>query len=134
MLWKNRNDLVWNQHSADSAEVIESTISVLNQWRSVQDMDRFMGYITQEDGDEHWNPPPFDSIKINTDATIFQDSDMYSHAFVVQDHNGRLVEAGSKCSRGNLSPDLAEALSIREALSWLKEKEYVNAVLESDCL
>ncbi|XP_074341817.1 uncharacterized protein LOC141679208 [Apium graveolens] len=59
---------------------------------------------------------------------------MYSHAFVVRDHNGRLVEAGSKCSRGNLSPDLAEALSIRDALSWLKEKEYANTVLESDCL
>ncbi|XP_074378344.1 uncharacterized protein LOC141719879 [Apium graveolens] len=136
MLWKNRNDLVWNQHSLDSAGVIESIMSVLNQWRSVQDktFDHFMGYMTQEDGDGHWNPPSFNSVKINTDATIFKESDLYIHVFVVRDHNGRLIEAESKCRRGTMSPDLAEALSVREALSWLKEKDYGNIVIESDCL
>ncbi|KAL8103095.1 hypothetical protein AgCh_027577 [Apium graveolens] len=107
MLWKNRNDLVWNQHSLDSAE---------------------------EDGEEHWNPPSINSVKINTDAAIFTESDSYSYVFVVRDHEGRLIEAGARCRRGSPSADLAEALSIREALSWLKDKGYGNAVLESDCL
>ena len=30
MLWKNCNDLVWNQHSIDTLEVVHSAFSVLN--------------------------------------------------------------------------------------------------------
>ncbi|KAL8108560.1 hypothetical protein AgCh_024870 [Apium graveolens] len=136
MMWKNRNDLVWNQHCLDSAEVLESATSVLNQWRSVQDktFDRFMGYMTQEDGEEHWYKPQINSVKINTDAAIFKESDSYSYVFVVRDHDGSLVEAKARCRRGSISPDLAEALGIREALSWLKNTNYANAVVESDCL
>lgn len=57
MLWKNRNDVVWKQHSVDSKEVVESAKSALNQWRYVQDktFDHYLGYVTQDDGDEHWH-------------------------------------------------------------------------------
>lgn len=34
-LWKNRNDLVWNQHSLRLKEVVELAKSVLNQWKCV---------------------------------------------------------------------------------------------------
>lgn len=42
-LWKNRNDIVWNQHDIDSLELVNSAYSVLNQWRFVQHntFDRF---------------------------------------------------------------------------------------------
>ena len=46
MLWKSRNDLVWNRHSLDSSKVV---------WKSAQDntFDCFMGYMTHEDKNEH---------------------------------------------------------------------------------
>ena len=91
MLWKNKNDLVWDQHSLDSVGLMESIISILNQLRSVQDKTFWPLYA---------------------DAAIFTKSDLYIYAFVVRDHDDRLVEAVSKCRRGNLSPDLAETLSI----------------------
>lgn len=37
MLWKNRNDLVWNQKCLDASEVVFSALSNLNQWQFVQD-------------------------------------------------------------------------------------------------
>lgn len=37
IIWKQRNELVWNQHSLEVAEVVESAYSILNQWTSVQD-------------------------------------------------------------------------------------------------
>lgn len=88
MLGKNMNDLVWNQRSLEPFEVTESAISVLNQWRSVQDktFDRFLGYMTYEDGDEHWHPPLSNSVKVNTDAAIFEETVSYNHAFIVRDH------------------------------------------------
>ena len=53
MIWKHRNELVWNQRSLEITEVVESAYSILNQWKSVQDrtFDQFMGYMTQNDGD-----------------------------------------------------------------------------------
>ncbi|KAL8149999.1 hypothetical protein AgCh_006858 [Apium graveolens] len=136
MLWKSRNDLVWNQHSMEVFEVVESATTVLNQWRSVQDksFDNFLGYMSQDDGHEHWKLPQSDKVKINSDAAIFEHDNCYSHAFVVRNHHGQLIEARSKCMQGKISPELAEAIGVREALSWVKDMRYQNVEIETDCL
>lgn len=64
----------------------------------------------------------------------FRGTKCYSIAFVVRDHEGKLVEARSTCLRGNPTPDLAETVSIREVLSWIKREQYCNTMMESDCL
>lgn len=53
---------------------------------------------------------------------------------VARDHEGKLVEAISSCKRGRVDPELAEAIGIREALSWIKVKAWPSVVLETDCL
>ena len=37
MIWKHRNELVWNQHRSEITEAVESTYSILSQWDDVQD-------------------------------------------------------------------------------------------------
>ena len=125
MLWKNRNEVVWNQHSLEPKEVVESALSVLNQWKCVQDrtFDHFLGYMSYEDGDEHWSKPLINSVKVNVDAAIFEETNCFSVAFVARDDKGSLVEARSKCQRGWISADLAQAVGVREALSWVKNEE-----------
>lgn len=123
-IWKNRNDLVWNQRSSQVVEVVVSSKVVLNQWQVAQDktFDSFFSHMTTADGDEHWTAPVDNTIKVNCDAAIFAATSTYSTAFAVRDHMGDLVEAKSSCCLGNLSPENAEAISVREALSWIKEK------------
>lgn len=75
-----------------------------------------MGYMTQNDGDEHWRKPAINNIKINTDAATFEESNCFSFAFIVRDHEGQLIVPKSSCKMGSIKPDLAESLSIREAL------------------
>ena len=103
---------------------------------SVQDksFNRFMAYMNQEDGDEHWHTPMINRVKINVDAAIFEQTNCYSHAFVIRDHEGKLIEARSSCMRGQPNPDLAEALGIKEVLSWVQENDCRNTIIESDCL
>lgn len=50
LLWKNRNDAVWKQRSSDVSEVVNSALSSLNQWKSVQDKnyDSFLGFMTSK--------------------------------------------------------------------------------------
>lgn len=44
------------------------------------------------------------------------------------------MEAISSCRSGSLNAEIAEAIGIREALSWVKSKNWPAAVLETDCL
>lgn len=73
-------------------------------------------------------------VKINADAALFEDNNSYSHAFIVRDHEGKLVEARSRSLTGQPSSDLAEEIDIIEALSWVKNNGCNSAIVESDCL
>lgn len=136
MIWKNRNGLVWNQSSLEPSEVVQSACSTLNQWKCVQDrtFDRFLGHMSQEDGAEHWSLPMPGSVKINSDAATLDDSNLFSYAYVIRNHDGGMIEARSRCLRGRPGAELADAIGIREALSWLKNEDLRNVVVESNCL
>ncbi|KAK1361560.1 protein PIGMENT DEFECTIVE 338, chloroplastic [Heracleum sosnowskyi] len=91
---------------------------------SVQDrtFSHLMSFMTQEDGVERWHKPTVNSIKINTDAAIFEEFNRFSFAVIVCDHAGILIEAMSKCKEGQVTPILAEAVGVKEALSWIITK------------
>ena len=135
-IWKARNELVWNQRGTEIVDVVESANMVLRQWQSAQDkqFDNFLGFMTKEDGEEHWSLPSENKSKVNTDAAIFQSSNCYSFAFVARNHAGDLIEARSSCKQGSMTPESAEAMGIREALSWIKEQHMCDVTIESDCL
>lgn len=90
--------------------------------------------MTQQDGNVHWQRPQEGTIKVNTDAALFADPNYYSYAMIARDHDGRLVEALSSCKQGCINPELAEAIGIMEALSWVKSKDWQRVVIETDCL
>lgn len=87
-----------------------------------------------QDGREQWQPPSLNRVKVNVDVALFDDLNRYSHALVVRDHNGTLVEASSKCCPGLVSPEIAEALGIREALSWIKKAKQNDVIVETNYL
>ncbi|XP_074378327.1 uncharacterized protein LOC141719860 [Apium graveolens] len=135
-LWKNRNDIIWNQKGMESSEVLVSAHLCFNQWKSAQDktFDNYLGFMTQADGKEHLELPTEGKVKINTDAAIFEESRRFSYAFIARNHRGDLVEAVSSCKQGIVDPVLAEAIGVREALSWVKERGWQVVDLETDCL
>lgn len=74
------------------------------------------------------------SVKINGDAAIFKYFTNYSYAFVVRDHEGKLIKEKSSSLQGIVAPEFAEALCIREALIWVKNQDLRHVEIESDCL
>lgn len=135
-LWKNRNDIVWNQRSLEPLDIVRAAEISLNQWRCAQDksFDNYLGSMTQADGKTHWERPQIGRIKINTDAALFEESNRYCYSMIARDHYGALVEAAAYCKQGTIEPIMAEALGIKEALSWVKKGEYNGVIIESDCL
>lgn len=74
------------------------------------------------------------TVKINVDAALFDDKRMYSFACVARDAAGEVIEAKSSRRVGQPLSEIAEAMGVHEALSWIKEKGWVRVIVESDCL
>lgn len=66
------------------------------------------------------------------DAALYGDD--VGFGLVLRDHTGAFVSAfNARLNCGN-DPYLAEAMAIREALSWMKRNGYTNFILETDNL
>uniref|UniRef100_A0A803QK79 Reverse transcriptase n=1 Tax=Cannabis sativa TaxID=3483 RepID=A0A803QK79_CANSA len=50
------------------------------------------------------------------------------------DASGHALEAISCCKPGTVTPEIAEAMGVREALSWLKKKGWNRVTIETDYL
>ncbi|KAM6571808.1 hypothetical protein CsatA_015888 [Cannabis sativa] len=79
--------------------------------------------VWKGDGAVSWVKPIENVLKISVDATTFDHSSSYGFGLVARDHHGYLVEAKTVYRRGTMAPDMAEALAIKEASSWIKEHE-----------
>lgn len=53
---------------------------------------------------------------------------------VIRNNAGEVLEAYTKCYIGTVLPQVAEAMRVREALSWTKEQQCSNRVIETSCL
>ena len=73
-------------------------------------------------------------IKVNVDAALFPEEDKFSFACVARNDQGHAIEAITCCKQGVTSPEMAEAIGVKEALSWIKRKSWQRVIVETDCL
>uniref|UniRef100_A0A803PA62 RNase H type-1 domain-containing protein n=1 Tax=Cannabis sativa TaxID=3483 RepID=A0A803PA62_CANSA len=78
--------------------------------------------------------PQENTSKVTIDVAIFCDRAAFDYDIVDQDSQGELVMAQSDNFAGIGAFDLAEAIGIKEALSWIKIQSWQKVELESDCL
>ncbi|XP_062076048.1 uncharacterized protein LOC133780194 [Humulus lupulus] len=129
-----RNDWVWQNKRGSCYGSLHLAEHSLTSWKKAQDRDiaPLPHFLLPEDGREKWSKPPLGSLKINADAANFIEASKYSFAGIIRDHDGVLLEAFSVCRSGYVAPELGEALGVREALSWLKGRNWMQAVIETD--
>ncbi|XP_019157468.1 PREDICTED: uncharacterized protein LOC109154044 [Ipomoea nil] len=130
VVWSTRNDIVWRNIQPFVAAMRMQVSSVRACWeesnrRGIRDVDR-AGHAST------WEPPPISSVKCNVDAATFSDGAGYGA--VIRDHNGRFIAAKNGRIMSNREPLMVEAIAAREALKWLKDLQYSNIIIESDCL
>ncbi|XP_060959373.1 uncharacterized protein LOC133030597 [Cannabis sativa] len=134
-IWAVRNDLVWNEKTCSAIEVVRSARVVLDQWKNAQSQK--MGALLIDDINnvsERWRKPLLNMVKINVDGAIFQEENKFGFGLVVRDHSCRLIEAVSGSRFGAVHPGVAEVIGVKEALSWIKRKQWSNVVVETDAL
>jgi hypothetical protein len=82
----------------------------------------------------HWTPPPEGTVFISVDAALFAPSSRMGVGVVIRNHIGMCLFACSQVFDAVTSPELAEALAVRRALTLAQEEGFNKIILASDCL
>ncbi|EEF36189.1 conserved hypothetical protein [Ricinus communis] len=80
-----------------------------------------------------WQKSGIGYVKCNMDASIYLTKGNIAFGMVTRDADGRFLEARNGLINAIMDPLLAEALSCREALSWLKTAGKEKVLVEYDC-
>lgn len=135
-IWQARNRLVWDNKRSEVNHVVFSTKQYLAEWRKAQSSSTMALYrdVIQGDGASSWVRPKKNSVKVTVDAALFSESSKYGVGLLARDDEGQVVQGKSEVFHGEVRSEFAEAVAIKEALSWIKSCGWREVVLESDCL
>ncbi|XP_050223218.1 uncharacterized protein LOC126673217 [Mercurialis annua] len=134
-VWHARNNLLWNDVKESPKQVVNRASSVLHQWQMVQKAS--MQVVLENEfggGLLSWEKPKEGWSKVNVDAACFRTAPWTGFAAVERDARGFWVSAISDTKMEHLAPVIAEAWALKEALSWIKNRNMSNVVVEVDCL
>lgn len=53
--------------------------------------------------------------------------------FIARNQKGELIKARSSCKEEHTTPEGAEAVGNKEALSWIKTRQLNEVTVETDC-
>ena len=81
-----------------------------------------------------WSPQPAGTDVVNVDAALFSSSNRMGVGVVIRDHNGDFLTACSQILNEVTTPELAEALAVRCAISLARDEGLDRILLFSDCL
>ncbi|KAH9684791.1 rnase h domain-containing protein [Citrus sinensis] len=81
-----------------------------------------------------WEKPKFGWVKCNVDAVVFASQGKIGFGCVIRNSEGCFLAASCAGMAGNFGAREAEALGIRQALSWLKKLQFPCVIIEMDCL
>ncbi|KAH9724860.1 putative reverse transcriptase/RNA-dependent DNA polymerase [Citrus sinensis] len=79
-----------------------------------------------------WEKPCFGWLKCNVDAAIFKAQGKFGVGCVIRNSGGEFVTARCECFLGIFYSREAEALGIRESLSWVKRLQLPSVIIEMD--
>ncbi|XP_074324391.1 uncharacterized protein LOC141661307 [Apium graveolens] len=135
-IWRARNDLVWNQKYTRINKIVAEAMQHLTQWNIAQSRVTLPSLqpIGEGDGVVVWVRPSTNVVKVSVDAAIFEDQNAFGFGLIARGSDGALITAKSVLHTHLVSPDLADALTIKEALSWIDRMQWPQTILESDCL
>ena len=129
-LWTRRNKWLWNKVNMSVFGLKAMTFRMITDLRRATEVTTAPGQQVQ--AHRSWVKPPSGWIKINVDAACNPGETIAGVGCVARDDSGRFIRARSNIVHGRLQPREAEALGLKEALSWVKEWRASKCVFESD--
>ncbi|XP_019195631.1 PREDICTED: uncharacterized protein LOC109189292 [Ipomoea nil] len=133
-LWRHRNEKLWNNSSIPRAEqLVRNAKGFLKEWTDAKGL-KFSPQQGLPEPNQKWTKPQPGLLKMNVDAAINIQEAAMGLGSVIRDEDGKFIAARGEQWKGLFAPREAEAIAIREALSWLKLHNIDNVHVESDSL
>ena len=133
-IWNNRNDIVWNGKSKNDRALLNSAQDSLLQWQMGCDSQNDNSHKGEENAIKTWKKPETGWLKCNVDAATFHQQGLSGFGCVIRDEKGSFIAAKNGLLVGFFDPFLAEIMSCREVLSWLKTLGINKVIVEMDAL
>jgi ribonuclease HI len=132
-LWWRRNQRCWNDKIPTIFDVIQRAINTRHEWLRAQ---RQSYPSSTFSACNQWRKPPTGTIKCNVDTACYMEDNIYCVGMCMCDEHGRFLQAYTIKKHGTPAIAEAEALGIREALTWVQNKygAATSIEVESDCL
>ncbi|XP_012065949.1 uncharacterized protein LOC105629045 [Jatropha curcas] len=131
IIWRNRNQVLWTWVRSSIHHLLSSSKDWFMAWQAAQ-----LRRSSQVKHGPHvstvWSLPSAGYFKCNFDAALRPNSSQMGAGWVLRDADGLLLHTCQVLIRGSYCPQVAETLSFREALNWIKGKSCANVVFESD--
>lgn len=123
-IWSRRNKWVWEHINGSAYGVKTMAANCLADWKNAQ-----VKHLGNED--PLWRKPMAGWSKLNIDAAVFPDGTI-GVGCVLRDEHGLFLGARNCRIVGAWSPREAEALGMKEALSWLTKRRGQGCIIETD--
>lgn len=114
--------------------MVNGASSRLFQWQQAQVSQFFYNAGNKREGVFTWQRPISGWVTCNIDAAVFNNKLLSTFGCLIRDENGDFLAGTGGQFRGIVDPKVAEAMTFREALSWLKRMEILRVVIELDSL
>ncbi|KAL8485142.1 hypothetical protein ACS0TY_027436 [Phlomoides rotata] len=130
-IWKERNSRVWGAISTDKQTAVRLAKRYLHEWQEIRQT-KVTKQSAHRPACSVWHYPPNGTLKLNVDAVFFVDSLEMEIGLTLWDSNGTHVYRRSLVLPGLYASEKGEAIGLFEALTWVKELDLRNVLIEMD--
>ena len=120
-LWNRRKRWVWDKVNVSEFGVQAMVMNMLHEWKKKRAESRSHRGVTNGIS-TRWHRPQHGWLKVNTDVAVF----MEWIGYVIRNECGQFVRERNQKMQALYSPREAEALGLKEALSWVKTLRLVG--------
>ncbi|KAL8132768.1 hypothetical protein AgCh_008304 [Apium graveolens] len=135
-IWNAINQFVWDNKKSSVDGVLTSMRQYLADYSRAKKFSTqaLYQFIEHGDGAQVWVRPKNGAVKVTVDAAIFTESSSYGIGMLARNDKGEVIYGRSESYQGNVCAEFAEAMAVKEALSWCKLNKWQETVIESDFL
>ena len=134
VLWTNRNNKEWRNKGWSVGHILHIVGKMMNQWQEAHHLKGMHSGNPQlpDPYPTTWQKPMVGWYKMNVDAAVDPNKSLIGCGSILRDAEGNFISARVALIQIRLSSNEAEAMSMREALSWLKHMQLPRVIVEMD--
>ncbi|XP_074374765.1 uncharacterized protein LOC141715185 [Apium graveolens] len=125
-VWFWRNKKVWSDKTVTAAFAMEESCRSISSWREARKTVTASNVGGGVKLVNRWIPPEAGAFKINVDVSVRDGVGTFSVGMVLRDQEGGFIAGKTHSMRAPGSVFEAEAIGVREALSWVKDQHLQN--------